>query len=151
MKALPYCLFNLRLLKSEIYQAAYIKRSKFARCTNLHNFGFQAIKITRSLKSPRLRKSMSARCFLYIFQLPNILLEEIKRSFQWPGLELSNIDKKERVLLGTKHRAELKLSRHLQNFTLSDHFSDFSLAFFSLIESEISKWANRQVATEEPN
>ena len=82
---------------------------------------------------------MSARCFLYIFQLPNILLEEIKRSFQWPGLELSNIDKKERVLLGTKHRVELKLSRHLQNFTLSDHFSDFSLAFFSLIESEISK------------
>ena len=33
---------------------------------------------------------------------------------------------------------------------MSNHFPDFSLAFFSLIESEISEQASRQVATEEP-
>ena len=36
-------------------------------------------------------------------------------------------------------------------FLLSDHLLDFSLAFFSLIESVISEQASRQVATEEPN
>ena len=36
-------------------------------------------------------KSISARCF-YIFLQPNILLEEIKRIFQWSGLDLSNIN-----------------------------------------------------------
>ena len=50
----------------------------------------------------------------------------------------------------TEHRAELKLSRHLPNCTVFDLFRDFSLAFFSLIESEILEQANRQVTTEEP-
>ena len=31
---------------------------------------------------------------------------------------------------------------------MSNHFPDFSLAFFSFIESEISEQASRQVATE---
>ena len=48
-----------------------------------------------------------------------------------------------------EHRAELKLSRHLPNCTVSDLFRDFFLA--SLIESKISEQASRQVATEEPN
>ena len=43
------------------------------------------------MKSPRRRKLISARCF-YIFLLSNILLEEIKRSFPWSGLDLSNIN-----------------------------------------------------------
>ena len=43
----------------------------------------------------------------------------------------------------TEHRAELKLSRHLPNCTVFDLFRDFSLVFFSLIESEISEQANR--------
>ena len=51
----------------------------------------------------------------------------------------------------TEHRAELKLSRRLPNYTMFDLFWDFSLVFFSLIESEISEQANRQIATEEPN
>ena len=38
-----------------------------------------------------------------------------------------------------EHRAELKLSRHLPDWTMCDLFQDFSLAFFSLIESDISK------------
>ena len=46
---------------------------------------------TKSLKSPRRRKLISARCS-YIFLLPIILLEGIKWSFQWPGLELSNVN-----------------------------------------------------------
>ena len=29
---------------------------------------------------------------MYIFLLPNILLEETKQSFQWFGLDLSNIN-----------------------------------------------------------
>ena len=53
--------------------------------------GCRASKIAKSLKSSRRRKLISARCF-YIFLLPNILLEEIKRSFQWSGLDLSNIN-----------------------------------------------------------
>ena len=48
-----------------------------------------------------------------------------------------------------EHRAELKLSPHLPNCTMFDLFRDFSLAFFPLIESEISEQASRQVATEE--
>ena len=35
----------------------------------------------------------------------------------WSGVEQYEPRKKERVLLSTKHRAELKLSRHLPNFT----------------------------------
>ena len=50
-----------------------------------------------------------------------------------------------------EHRAELKLSRHLSNCTMFDLFRDFFLAFFPIIESEISEQASRQVATEEPN
>ena len=45
------------------------------------------------------------------------------------------------------HRAELKLSHHLPNSTMFDLFRDFFLAFFSIIESEISEQASRQVAT----
>ena len=51
-----------------------------------------------------------------------------------------------------EHRAKLKLSRHLPNCTMSDLFRDFSLVFFfSLIESEISEQASRQMAIEELN
>ena len=50
-----------------------------------------------------------------------------------------------------EHRAKLKLSRHLPNCTMSDLFRDFSLVFFSLIESEISEQASRQIAIEELN
>ena len=50
-----------------------------------------------------------------------------------------------------EHRAELKLSSHLPNCTMSYLFRDFSLAFFTIIESEISEQASRQVVTEEPN
>ena len=50
-----------------------------------------------------------------------------------------------------EHRAKLKLSRHLPNCTMSDLFRDFSLVFFSLIESEISEQASRQIAIEKLN
>ena len=50
-----------------------------------------------------------------------------------------------------EHRVELKLSRHLPNCTMSDHFLVFSLALFSLIKSELSEQARRQKAKEEPN
>ena len=43
----------------------------------------------------------------------------------------------------TKHRAELKLSRHLPNFIISDLFQDFPLAFFSLIEVKFWKVAKK--------
>ena len=49
-----------------------------------------------------------------------------------------------------EHRAELELSRHLPNCTMFDLFRNFSLAFFSLIESKLLAQASRQVATEEP-
>ena len=52
--------------------------------------GRYANKITKSLKSPGRRKLIGARCF-DIFLLPRILLEEIKRSFRWSELDLSNI------------------------------------------------------------
>ena len=39
--------------------------------------------------------------------------------------------------MSTKHRAELKLSRHLPNFTLSDHFSNFSPAFFHYLKLKL--------------
>ena len=50
-----------------------------------------------------------------------------------------------------EHRAELKLSCHLPNYTMFNLFQEFFLAFFAIIESEISEQASRQVATEEPN
>ena len=53
--------------------------------------GCRTSKIAKSLKSSRRRKLICARCF-YIFLLPNILLEETKSSFQWSGLDLSNIN-----------------------------------------------------------
>ena len=40
-----------------------------------------------------------------------------------------------------EYRAELKLSRYLPNYTMSDLFRDFLLAFLLLIESEISEQA----------
>ena len=46
---------------------------------------------------------------------------------------------------------ELKLSRHLPNCTVSDHFLVFFLALFSLFKSDFSEQARRQIATEEPN
>ena len=49
-----------------------------------------------------------------------------------------------------EHRAELKLSRHPPNCAMFDLFRDFVLAFFPIIESEISEQASRQVAIEEP-
>ena len=42
-----------------------------------------------------------------------------------------------------EYRAELKLSRYLPNYTMSDLFQDFFLAFLSLIESEISEQASK--------
>ena len=50
-----------------------------------------------------------------------------------------------------EHRTELKLSRHLPNYTMFDLFRDFFFSFFPIVESEISEQASRQVATEEPN
>ena len=49
-----------------------------------------------------------------------------------------------------KHKAELKLSRHLSNCTVRP-FEGLLLTFFSISESKISEQASRQVATEEPN
>ena len=49
-----------------------------------------------------------------------------------------------------EHRAELKLSRHLPNCNVRP-FAGLLFSFFSIIESEISEQASRQVATEEPN
>ena len=43
-----------------------------------------------------------------------------------------------------EYRAELKLSRYLPNYTMSDLFQDFFLAFLSLIESEISEQARKK-------
>ena len=40
-----------------------------------------------------------------------------------------------------EYRAELKLSRYLPNYTMSNLFRDFFLAFLLLIESEISEQA----------
>ena len=51
----------------------------------------------------------------------------------------------------TKHRAELKLSRHLPNFIISDLFQDFPLVFFFVNWSEILEQESRRVATEKPN
>ena len=45
----------------------------------------------------------------------------------------------------------IELSRHLPNWTMSNLSRDFSLAFFSFIENEISEQANRQLVTEQPN
>ena len=42
----------------------------------------------------------------------------------------------------TKLGAELKLSRHLPIYTISDHFSDFSRAFFVNLNSE--KFRNKR-------
>ena len=47
-----------------------------------------------------------------------------------------------------EHRAELKLSRHLPNYIMSDLFRDFFPAFLSLIESEIS-WAETKILKDE--
>ena len=44
----------------------------------------------------------------------------------------------------TKHGTELKLSRNLPICTMSHHYPDFSLAFFLLIESEISEQVSKQ-------
>ena len=66
-------------------------RVQVSSLDNLHNSAVTLTKSLKSLKSPRRRKFISARCF-YVFLLPNILLEEIKRSFQRSGLELSNIN-----------------------------------------------------------
>ena len=49
-------------------------------CKQICIIGCYASKIAESLKSPRRTKLISARCF-YIFLQPNIILEEIKRSF----------------------------------------------------------------------
>ena len=57
--------------------------------------GRYANKITKSLKSPGRRKLIGARCF-DIFLLPRISLEEIKRSFRWYELDLSNIKQERR-------------------------------------------------------
>ena len=51
---------------------------------------------------------------------------------------LKKLNDKERAVIGwksvlfqsTKHRAELSLSRHLPNCTMSDHLPDFSLACY---------------------
>ena len=59
----------------------------------------------------------------------------------------------ERAPSWLKERAlsELKLPRHLPNYTLSDLFREFSLlSFFSVIESEISEQASLQVTKEGP-
>ena len=48
-----------------------------------------------------------------------------------------------------EHRAELKLSPHLPNCTMFDFLPGLLSGFFSLIESEISEQASRQVATKE--
>ena len=40
-----------------------------------------------------------------------------------------------------EYRAELKLSRYLPNYTMSNLFRDFFLAFLLLIENEISEQA----------
>ena len=50
-----------------------------------------------------------------------------------------------------EHRAELKLSHHLPNWTMSALFPGLFFSFLSLIESEISKQGSRQVATEQLN
>ena len=52
---------------------------------------------------------------------------------------LKKLNDKERAVIGwksvlfqsTKYRAELELSRHLPNCTMSDHLPDFSLACYS--------------------
>ena len=46
-----------------------------------------------------------------------------------------------------EHRAELKLSRHLPNCTISGTFLH---VFFFFFESEISEQSSRQIALEEP-
>ena len=88
LKALSYYIFNLIWLKFKIYWAT-LSRSLLNEVICI--IGCHARKIAKSLKSRRRRKLISAR-FFYIFLQPNILLEEIKRSFQWSGLDLSNIN-----------------------------------------------------------
>ena len=51
----------------------------------------------------------------------------------------------------TKHRAELKLSRHSPNCTNVQPFPGLFASFLSLIGNEISERASRKVATEELN
>ena len=54
---------------------------------------------------------------------------------------------KERVLSDYKNRRWAKAVTPI--FTMSDHFANLSINFFSLIESEISEQASREITTEE--
>ena len=79
--------FQLKMVKSSIYRATYVERSECAQWI-ICIIACHASKIAESLKSAGRRKLVSAS--VSVFLLPNILLEEIKRSFRWSDLDLSN-------------------------------------------------------------
>ena len=79
--------FQLKMVKSSIYRATYVERSECALWI-ICIIACHASKIAESLKSTGRRKLVSAS--VSVFLLPNIILEEIKRSFRWSDLDLSN-------------------------------------------------------------